>query len=132
MVFGLLLVDIFITWLMSWLIISTVIYLAARMVVGDRASFKASLSLTFIGVLVAGLSLYMSRSIFGSIIGLGVAALLWLWLTKAFFHTGWLQALGITLLAIILAIIISLISALILGLSLSAFFSYSTTPLLLH
>jgi hypothetical protein len=117
--FDLLFLDRLFVWFMSWLIISTVIYLAARMAVGEEASFKASLALTFVGVLMVGLSFSLSIGILGPMISLTVAFFLWLLLTKTFFHTGWLQALGLTILAIAIGIIISLILPLILGLTLS-------------
>ena len=92
--------------IVAWFAVSLAIYLAARIVVGGKASFTHTLLLVFVGVVIVGLTSILTHSLLGSVL----TFLVWLWLIKTFFQTNWFSALGIAILAVFmfLAVIILL------------------------
>jgi hypothetical protein len=105
--------------LILWIIVSIPVYFAAKLLVGPRAHFGSAMLATLVGpivfAIVYGLGYYLTSSFF---VGLGILALLlaflaWIWVYKAVFHTGWLHAFGIAILAIVIAIILLALLALL-------------------
>ena len=105
-----------------WVIVSVPVYLAARVVTSGRAKFTQAMGATILGPLAYLAVVIVSTAILDSIVG-GMATLLaivlalivWLWVYKASFKTGWLAAIGIAMLAIIVFIVASFIIVLAMG-----------------
>lgn len=102
--------------LVSWVVVSLAVYFAGRVIVGEKARFTPSLILTLIGIVVVGLFSTLTITLFGRVIGLILTTIIWLWLIKYFFNTGWLAALGITILSVFMLIVVILILGFLLGL----------------
>ena len=117
-----------VTWAISWIVIALIIYIAARLVVGEEASFKASLALTLLGVLVVGFSFQMGKGFFGPLAGLIIAALLWICLTKVVFHISWLHALAISILAVVIDALLALTVTLMLRIALPVLLPTALLP----
>lgn len=107
----------FFTFLISWIIISLAVYFAGRVIVGEKAKFTHSLLLTLVGVVIVGLFSILTVTLFGRIVGFILTMIVWLWLIKYFFNTGWFAALGIAILSIFMLIVILVILGFILGLT---------------
>tara|TARA_Y100000780_G_C13687685_1_gene418278 strand:+ start:2851 stop:3279 length:429 start_codon:yes stop_codon:yes gene_type:complete len=103
-----------------WIIVSIPVYLAASVVTSGRAKFTQAMGATILGPLAYLAVVVVSTVILGSIIG-GMATLLaivlalivWFWIYKTSFKTGWLAAIGIAILAIIVFIVMSFIIMLV-------------------
>ena len=99
----------------SWLIVSLAVFFAARVVAGSKATFGRALGLVLVGVVIIGLFSVVVSAVgsfagpAGLIVGSIIAFILWLGLIKSFFHTGWLAALGIALLAYFMLIVVVLL-----------------------
>jgi len=99
-----------------WIIVSVPVYLVARVVTSGTAKFTQAMGATILGPLAYLAVVIVSTAILGSIVG-GIATLpaiilaliVWLWVYKASFKTGWLAATGIAVLAIIVFIAASFI-----------------------
>lgn len=105
-----------------WIIISIPVYLAARVVTSGRAKFIQAMGATILGPIAYLIVLVISVAILGSFIGgmatipaVILALIVWLWIYKASFKTGWLPALGIALLAFIVFIAVSVIITFVMG-----------------
>jgi len=61
-----------------------------------------------------------------------VAPIAWLWVYKHMFNTGWLRALGITVLSFILFIVLAWMVSVILGIALPDVHIPNPTPIPLH
>lgn len=99
-----------------WIIISIPVYLAARVVTSGRARFVQAMGATILGPFAYLAVLIVSTAILGSIVGglatipaVILALIVWLWVYKRSFKTGWLAAGGIAILAIIVFIAASFI-----------------------
>jgi hypothetical protein len=109
-----------------WIIISIPVYFAAKLIVGSRAHFGSAMLATLVGpiifAIVLAIGYYFAARVFAglSLLALLVAFLAWIWVYKAAFHTGWLHAFGIAVLAVIIAIVILALLAL-LGFAFHAF-----------
>ncbi|RLI05472.1 hypothetical protein DRO26_02140, partial [Candidatus Bathyarchaeota archaeon] len=77
---GLLFVDLFVSALISWIIVSVAVFLAARIVVGKRVSFVSALGLVLIGVVSVHFFSIFTTTLFGSFLGSILTFLVWLWL----------------------------------------------------
>lgn len=93
--------------------LTLVIYIAGRIVVGERrALFTDALIIAFLGTLLS--------SVFTAVIPYGLIALLlsvlaWLLLIKGLYETGWLGAVAVGLMAIIIFVAILIVMALLFG-----------------
>lgn len=101
--------------LVAWFIVSLAVYFAARIVVSGKASFTRALGLVFAGIVIIGLTSILTHSFLGSFLGSVLTFLIWLWLIKTFFHTGWFSALGIAILAVFMFLVVIIIFGFILG-----------------
>ncbi len=105
-----------------WIIVSIPVYLAARAVTSGRAKFTQAMGVTILGPLAYIGVVTVSTIILGSIVG-GIATLpaiilaliVWLWVYKTSFKTGWLAATGIAALAMIVFIAASFIVVFAMG-----------------
>lgn len=108
--------------ILIWIIISIPVYIAAKIVTGGKATFGQAMLATLLGPIVYVLVLSLTSIFLGFLVGpyafllaLILAFIAWLGVYKSSFNTGWLQALGIALLAIVILFILSLILAIIFG-----------------
>jgi len=110
------LIVILVVLIVLWILVSIPVYIAAKAVTGGKASFGQAMLATLLGPIVFALVRYIAILFLGflsigsaSLLALVLAFIAWLWVYKSSFHTGWLQALGIALLAIVVFIVLSLI-----------------------
>ena len=110
------LIIILVVLIVLWILVSIPVYIAAKAVTGGKASFGQAMLATLLGPIVFALVRYIAILFLGflsigsaSLLALVLAFIAWLWVYKSSFHTGWLQALGIALLAIVVFIVLSLI-----------------------
>lgn len=105
-----------------WIIVSIPVYIAGKAVTGGKAKFTQAMGATILGPLAYLATMIVSTAILGSIVG-GIATLpaiilalvVWLWVYKASFKTGWLSTIGIAVLAIIVFIAASFILTFVMG-----------------
>jgi hypothetical protein len=106
-----------------WLIVSIPVYLAGKIVTAGAASFGDAMVATLFGPIVYVVTLFAANFFLETLIGLMSAYWLaliiafvgWLWIFKASFKTGWLNALAIALLAILIFGVISVLFGSLLG-----------------
>ena len=96
------------------IVLSPVLWLAGKVIAGGKASFFHAVLIVLIGITAADILGALGIGIFASI----AALLIWLWLVKFLFRTGWIQALAIALVVVIIYILIVLVLAILLGLAL--------------
>jgi hypothetical protein len=95
-----------------WIIVSIPVYLAAKVLTGGRARFLQAMLATIVGPIIFALIYALGYAITSRIFpGLGIVALFfaflaWIWVFKASFGTGWIQAFGIAILSVIVGIIL--------------------------
>ena len=108
--------------LVLWVIVSIPVWVAAKILATGRVSFSRAMLVTALGPIVAAvvffifaalLTAIVGDSILPVIIGLIVAFAAWIGVFKRGFHTGWLRALGIAILAVIVFAVIGLIISLL-------------------
>jgi hypothetical protein len=92
-----------------WLVTALAIFFAARVIAGSKATYARALGLTLLGVIIISVSSIMLEAFLGSIIGSILVFVIWLALIKSFFQTGWLGAIGISILAVFMLIVIMVI-----------------------
>ncbi len=93
------------------------LWVAGEIVVGRRVTYGESIRIAFLGTIaVVGAVILLSP--FGLTISLGAALLLFLLIVKGSYHTGWLGAIGVSIVSIIVAIIIFVVVIAVLGISL--------------
>jgi len=99
-----------------WILVSIPVYIAAKAVTGGKASLGQAMLATLLGPIVFALVRYIAVLFLGflgvgpaTLLALALAFIAWLWVYKSVFHTGWLQAFGIALLAIVVFFVLSLI-----------------------
>ncbi|MFQ5941845.1 MAG: hypothetical protein ACE5KA_09140 [Nitrososphaerales archaeon] len=121
-----------------WIIVSIPVYIAARVVTSGRAKFIQAMGATILGPLAYLVVVIISTAILGSIVGglatlpaIILALIVWLWVYKASFKTGWLAAIGISILAIIVFIAASFVVMIAMSILLPDFAAPSI-PLPLH
>jgi len=94
----------------SIIFISPVLWLSGRAVVGrEKAKFTDAIWIVVLGTIIGGIFGFFFTGIIAAIIQL----LIWLAAVKHFFDTGWLAALGISILAVIIFAVIAVILALV-------------------
>ncbi len=113
-----------------WVIVSLPVYIAGKIVTAGKSTFGEAMLATLFGPLVFIIVLVIVDFFLGELIGSSafiwayiLAFIAWLWVYKASFHTGWLRALALAILAVIVFLIMSIILSAILGIILpSPFF----------
>jgi hypothetical protein len=101
-----------------WIVVSIPVYIAAKAVTGGKASLGQAMIATLLGPIVFAIVRAIAILFLGflgvapsALLALVLAFIAWLWVYKSSFDTGWLQALGIALLAIVVFFVLSLIIA---------------------
>ena len=103
--------------IVSTLFVSPVLWLAGRTLVGkEKAKFSDAVITVLIGTVIGGIFGAFFVGLLASLIQL----IIWLALVKHFFDCGWIQALAISIIAIVFFVII----AFVLGFLGIAIFSY--------
>jgi hypothetical protein len=111
--------------LVLWMVVSIPVWVAAKILAMGRVSFSRAMLVTALGPLVSATVFFIAAALFTAIlgdatlpviIGLIVAFIAWIGVFKRGFHTGWLRALGIAILAIIVFAVIGLVISLVMQL----------------
>jgi hypothetical protein len=95
-----------ISFIITWILAALAIYIAGKAISGKEATFGEALIIALIGPILVAISSAFITALFGPFLGLILAFLVWLWVTKSVFGVGWLAAFAITIIAIIVLIII--------------------------
>jgi hypothetical protein len=108
--------------LVMWIIVSIPVWVAAKILTMGRVSFSRAMLVTALGPIVSAVVFFILAALLTAIvgdttlpviIGLIVAFVAWIGVFKRGFHTGWLRALGIAMLAVIVFGVIGLIISLL-------------------
>ena len=101
------------------ILIAPFLWLVGRAMVGkEKAKFTDALWIVVLGVIInAVLSMFVS-----GLLGLLVTLVVWVWLIKHFFDTGWGKAALVGIIALIALAIVTAALALLLGLAIVALF----------
>ena len=117
--------------ILLWVIISVPVYFAGRAIKGRNATFGEAMGATLGGFFVYYIVFFIVAFFLGSVIGssAGVLALLlgllaWLAVFRGAFHTTWLGAIGIVVLAWIILLILDFILHAAFGVSFPNFFPF--------
>ena len=106
------LIGFLVVFVIYLLIIGFVLWLAGEIVVGRRVTFVEALGIAAVGTFLVGASIAFLPGFIGLIVGL----LIFLLLVKHYFKTGWLGAIGVSIMAIVVGIVlIFILGALALG-----------------
>lgn len=99
-----------------WLIVSIPVYLAGKIVTADKSTMGDAMIATLFGPIVYVVTLFGVNFFLGEVIGsagyilaLAIAFVAWIWVFKASFDTNWIQALAISVLAILIFAFISVL-----------------------
>ena len=105
-----------------WIIVSIPVWLAGKAVTGGKATFGDALLATLAGPIVYFIVTFLVALFLGAIIGSAalvfgyiLALIAWIWVFKASFSTGWLQAILIAILAWVFFIVISIVIGALFG-----------------
>lgn len=105
-----------------WIIVSIPVWLAGKAVTGGKGSFGEAMLATLAGPIVyfivsAIVDFFLGAVIGGAslVFGFLLALLAWIWVFKASFRTGWLQAFLIAILAWVIFIVLSIVIAALFG-----------------
>src|SRR2546426_11520070 len=79
------------------IVIGFVLWLAGEIVVGRRVTFGEALAIAGAGTFLAGAALFLLPSL----LGLLAAFVVFLWLIRHYFKTGWFAAFGGTIMAVL-------------------------------
>jgi len=93
------------------------LWVAGEIVVGRRVTYGESIRIAFFGTIAVVAAIILLGQ-FGLLISIGAALILFLLIVKGSYHTGWLGAIGVSIVSIIVAIIIFVVVIAVLGLSL--------------
>ncbi len=107
-----------------WIVVSIPVWLAGKVATGGKATFGDALLATLAGpivyIIVTFLVGVFLSAVIGStayVFGYILALIAWIWVFKASFQTGWLQAILIALLAWVIYIILSIVIASLFGIA---------------
>ena len=101
--------------LIMWIAVSIPVWFAAKVVTLGKARFLRAMLVTAVGpvvyaivLLVSGfaLSLTVGEHFLVAAVSFILAFIAWIWVFKIGFHTGWLRALGIAVLATVVFVLI--------------------------
>ena len=102
--------------IITLLVMGFVIYLAGKMVVGDKATFGGAVTIALIGSIVSFI-----LNLLIPFLGGFLAIIAWWFIIKNKFDTGYWAALAIGILAVIISVVISIVVAVIFGISIAIF-----------
>ena len=114
-----------------WIVVSIPVYFAGKAITGKKATFGDAMGAT-LGGGVAYFVVYFGVVIFltpllgppATVFALILALLVWLAVYRASFDTGWIQAIGIVILAWVILLILDLILARGFGIGFPDFFPF--------
>jgi hypothetical protein len=105
-----------------WIVVSIPVWIAGKLLTGGKSSFGSALLATLAGPIVYFLVTYLVDFFLSAFIGTTafifgyiLALIAWIWVYKASFHTGWLRAIMIAILAWVIFIVLSFVLGLIFG-----------------
>ena len=105
-----------------WVVASVPVYFSGKVIKGGRANFGDALGATLGGVVVYYIVFYVVAIALGAVIGSPASALglllgflAWLAVVRGSFHTSWLGAVGIVVLAWMILLVIDFILVAIFG-----------------
>lgn len=106
-----------------WIIVSIPVYISAKVLTGGRARFVQALGATLLGPLIYAGVFFATSVTLGAIAGglamlpaLLLSLIAWFWVYRASFKTGWLAAIGISILAVIVFFVAGLIISIVIAL----------------
>jgi hypothetical protein len=112
-----------------WIVVSIPVYFAGKAIKGGSASFGEAMGATLGGVIAYYIVFFIVDIFLGIVIGASAGAialllgfLAWLAVFRAAFHTSWLRAIGIVVLAWIILMIFDLILVAAFGVRFPDFF----------
>lgn len=101
-----------------WIIVSIPVWLAGKALTGGKGTFGEAMLATLAGPIVYFIVSFLVGYFLSAVIGTAglviayiLALIAWIWVFKASFRTGWLQAVAIAILAWVFFIILSIIFA---------------------
>jgi len=107
-----------------WIVVSIPVWLAGKAATGGKGTFGDALLATLAGPIVYFIVTFLVGFFLGAIIGSAayifgyiLALIAWIWVFKASFQTGWLQAVLIALLAWVIYIILSIVVGSLFGIA---------------
>lgn len=107
-----------------WIIVSIPVWLAGKAATAGKATFGDALLATLAGPIVYFIVSFVVDLFLGSLIGSTalifgyiLALIAWIWVFKASFQTGWLQAVLIAILAWIIFVVLSIIVGSLFGIA---------------
>ena len=107
-----------------WIIVSIPVWLAGKAATGGDATFGDALLATLAGPIVYFIVNFLVDFFLGALIGAPayifgyvLAFIAWIWVFKASFQTGWLQAILIAILAWVIFIVLSIVVGSLFGVS---------------
>jgi len=107
-----------------WIVVSIPVWLAGKAATGGKASFGDAMLATLAGPIVYFIVSFLVAFFLGAAIGptalvFGyiLALIAWIWVYKASFQTGWLQAILIAILAWVFFIVLSIIVGALFGIA---------------
>src|SRR5213594_928183 len=120
---GATLVGFIVLFIIYLIVVGSVLWLAGEIVVGRRVTFGEALAIAGAGTFLVGAVLFLLPSL----LGLLAAFVVFLWLIRHYFKTGWFGAFGVTIMAVIVGVVLTFVlGALFVGLfsipSISRFF----------
>jgi len=86
--------------LVGWVVSALALFFAGRIVSGKKASLSEAFLIALVGPVLVGITTFIAAFIFGPIVSLITALLVWLWTVKSIFGVGWGAAFLISILAI--------------------------------
>jgi hypothetical protein len=105
-----LLVSALVEIVVSLIILSPVLWLVGRALVGkEKAKFTDALWTVLIGTVVGFAFGFLPLGLWGELIGLVVQLVIWLYLVKYFFDCGWSKALVISILMAVVFTVIAFV-----------------------
>jgi hypothetical protein len=114
-----------------WIVVSIPVYFAGKAIKGRSANYLEAMGATLGGVVVYYVVFFVVRLFLGAVIGTaaGVIALLlgfiaWLAVFRAAFHTSWLGAIGIVVLAWLILLVLDFLLVAIFGVGFPNFFPF--------
>jgi hypothetical protein len=119
----LLLVIAIVSILIIWTLVSIPVWISAKILTLGRAKFGRAMLVTAVGPIVYSVVFFISTSLLSSLLignnnsfslnwlALAVAFIAWIYVIKKGFKTGWIRALGISILAIIVFVIVGIVVA---------------------
>jgi hypothetical protein len=114
-----------------WFVVSIPVYFAGKAVKAGNATFGEAMGATLGGVIAYYIVFFIIAYFLGAVIGSSAAAvalvlglIVWLAVFKSAFHTSWLGAIGIVVLAWLILLILDAILVAAFGVSFPNFFPF--------